>query len=289
VQKDNTNDQPLKKLKTNNKEQKEGHKDNNENTNEQTKKQKEGKDPTRTVYVGNLPHGTKKRALSNHFGEYGSVVSIRQFDKKPKPAYAYVTFATQEQAHAAKAAYGREFRGNFLRVSMQGENVEDENTFCVFVRIPPNTTEVELKEFFSKCGKVNLVRAIHNIKEGKHHAIVNFRKEKGMQEALKKNGEEFKGMKLNIKLSKHSQAANTTNRPASQHQGNRRQSKEKSNSELELEVSSPPNKKRKYIKTINKTPKRGTPSPSRWEGNSESPTTTTTTVTPNSKKILFFP
>ena len=111
-----------------------------EEANEESDEPEEEPEPEdaggRTVFVGNVPGGTKAKTLKREFGRYGAVESVRlrsvalaPGSKLPrraaamtaavdpgKAANAYVVFKDAAAAEAALAANMTEFRGHHLRV-----------------------------------------------------------------------------------------------------------------------------------------------------------------------------
>lgn len=73
------------------------------------------------IYVGNLPYSTTEDALSELFGNYGSVSRVKiisDFATGRSKGFAFVTMDQSEEAEAAIAALnGSELEGRALRVN----------------------------------------------------------------------------------------------------------------------------------------------------------------------------
>lgn len=68
---------------------------------------------TKSVYVGNLPHGTTEDELRDLFAEFGPVEEVRVIEGK---GFAFVDVPSESVADAIAAMNGRDFNGRALRV-----------------------------------------------------------------------------------------------------------------------------------------------------------------------------
>jgi len=68
---------------------------------------------TKSVYVGNLPHGTTEEELRELFAQYGPVESVRVIEGK---GFAFVDLSDEKAGDAIRAINGMDFKGRVLRV-----------------------------------------------------------------------------------------------------------------------------------------------------------------------------
>lgn len=72
------------------------------------------------IYVGNLSYKTTEEGLSDYFAEFGNVEELKIIQDREtgrSKGFAFVTFATKEDAEKALAANGQEFDGRRLKVN----------------------------------------------------------------------------------------------------------------------------------------------------------------------------
>lgn len=71
------------------------------------------------IYVGNLPYHVSEDELRNYFSKFGSAKSIRvirNFKTGRSKGYAFVTYATSNEAQAALLAHGKDMQGRSMVV-----------------------------------------------------------------------------------------------------------------------------------------------------------------------------
>lgn len=68
---------------------------------------------TKSLYVGNLPHGTTEDELRELFAQYGPVESVRVIEGK---GFAFVDISDEKAGDAVQALTGADFKGRALRV-----------------------------------------------------------------------------------------------------------------------------------------------------------------------------
>jgi len=68
---------------------------------------------TKSLYVGNLPHGTTEDELRELFAEFGPLEAVRVIEGK---GFAFVDLSAESAAEAITALSGRDFNGRALRV-----------------------------------------------------------------------------------------------------------------------------------------------------------------------------
>lgn len=69
---------------------------------------------TNNLYVGNLNYNTTQQDVEELFSNYGTVLSVKLFERK---GFGFVEMSTQVEAESAKEKLdGAEFKGRNLRV-----------------------------------------------------------------------------------------------------------------------------------------------------------------------------
>lgn len=71
------------------------------------------------IYVGNLPYHISEGELRDYFSQFGathSVRVIRNFKTGRSKGYAFVSYSTSNEAHAALYAHGKELQGRSIVV-----------------------------------------------------------------------------------------------------------------------------------------------------------------------------
>jgi len=68
---------------------------------------------TKSLYVGNIPHGTSEQELRDFFNEFGPLGDIRIIEGK---GFAFVDVPAERAADAIAATNGKDFNGRALRV-----------------------------------------------------------------------------------------------------------------------------------------------------------------------------
>ncbi len=69
--------------------------------------------PTKSLYVGNLPHGTTEDELRELFAQFGPLEAVRVIEGK---GFAFVDLPDDKAAEAIAAMNGRDLKGRALRV-----------------------------------------------------------------------------------------------------------------------------------------------------------------------------
>ena len=134
----------------------------------------------RTVFVGNLPVGTKPKALKKHFSQYGTVEAVRfraAAAANPKMSqraavitgeltgdaicgyvlYAQCTSATRALAASGEMAFGRHLRIDLAAApgsSSATATRHDAKRSAFLGNLPHHVTDEALWELFSQCGRV---------------------------------------------------------------------------------------------------------------------------------------
>ena len=169
-----------------------------------------------TVFVGNVPLGTKEKELSKLFKAYGAVESVRfrsvplnPKGKEPlkvafhRGAYvegrdtmcAYVVFKTMAAAEkAAKEANNTLFKDKHLRVDAASNTPAYPPKRSVFVgNLAYDAKEEDLRAFFEECGPVEAVRIVRGkgARTGTGIAFVAFADRATVTTAVLKNGTKF--------------------------------------------------------------------------------------------------
>ena len=68
---------------------------------------------TKSLYVGNIPHGTSEQELRDLFDEYGPLGDVRVIEGK---GFAFVDVPEENAADAIAAMNEKDFNGRALRV-----------------------------------------------------------------------------------------------------------------------------------------------------------------------------
>ena len=172
----------------------------------------------RTVYVGNLPVDTTRKALRKHFAAYGTVSTARfrsASAANPKMGLraavitgevvgdaisGYVVFADRQGAVAATRASGTIVFGRHLRIapaSRPGESsaaaARHDLRRSVFLgNLPFDIADETLWSLFGDCGEISYVRIVREPKtqQGKGFGYVGFDDEGAVERALKLHGTE---------------------------------------------------------------------------------------------------
>lgn len=178
----------------------------------------------RTVFVGNLPVDTEKKALKTLFKKYGNIESMRFRSvvaadlKTPKRVAfikkethpertsmnAYIVYEEAESAQKALELNGHKFNEHYMRVDVAGGAKKHNHKKSIFVgNIPFDAKEETLREHFVDCGVVENVRIIRDKKTGlgKGFGYINFEESHSVDFALKLNGQTLKNRPLRIQRS----------------------------------------------------------------------------------------
>lgn len=189
----------------------------------------------RTVFVGNVPTGVKKRALIAIFKPYGVVESVRfrsaafadpsqprlvslarkEFHDRRAAMNAYVVFKSANDAERALAANGVQMSPpassdgatqptpHVLRVDRA--SAQHNHTLSVFVgNLPYDAQEDEVRRHFQGCGEVSGVRLIRDRKLniGKGFGYVLFSTKAATTTALLLHGTKLRGREIRVFASK---------------------------------------------------------------------------------------
>jgi len=174
----------------------------------------------RTIFVGNVPIGIKRKAIEKVFSQYGDVESVRcrsiafQNPKLPrKAAYvlknfheqrdsmnAYVVFAQKESVEKALACNGQLIGDKHVHVDRAATPSVD-HTKSVFVgNLPFISNEEQLRELFKPIGNVEAVRIVRDrvSNVGKGFGYVRFQSTADAKSALALHGTQFMGRELRV-------------------------------------------------------------------------------------------
>ncbi|XP_064475219.1 RNA-binding protein 34-like [Ornithodoros turicata] len=169
----------------------------------------------RTIFVGNLPAATSKKELKRLFSKYGAIEGLRfrsiapareKFSKKvaainrklinenKKTVNAYIVFKETKSANDALEANATTVATNHICVDKVDGKRQVDSSKSVFIgNLPLHTTDEELWECFSQCGKVRSVRIVRdsNTGMGKGFGFVSFNGLDAVALALEMNGTEI--------------------------------------------------------------------------------------------------
>ncbi|KAK9812953.1 hypothetical protein WJX72_006275 [[Myrmecia] bisecta] len=206
----------------------------------------------RTVFVGNLPLATKRKALTKLFSQYGTVQSVRLRSVPVKPdlkmprkaailsgnlsetrgiANAYIVFESTEAADAALAQNMQELGGLHVRVDRAAKKsiggstagVEYDRSRSVFVgNLPFDIEDEELIRLFNdrsdELGMEDAVSAVRVVRDSQSHlgkgfAFVLLKTRAAARAALSLDGQEVR--KRAIRVTRVQAAAKAAKKPAS--------------------------------------------------------------------------
>jgi len=198
-----------------------------------------GDDPdrlARTVFVGNLPPDTSRKAVAKHFGAFGRVESVRirsvasanlkleqraaVIKKAVNTAVrdavnAYVVFADAAPVEAAVAtnaqlAFGRHLRVDRAAPPSGGATGATTHKRSVFLgNLPFDLQEEAVWEAFSSLGSVEAVRLIRDpqTQQGKGFGYVTFADKVGVEAALARHETTLAGRTIRVQRCKSAAAA----------------------------------------------------------------------------------
>lgn len=165
-----------------------------------------------TLYVTNFPPTTDDLQLRKLFKDCGEIFSIRWPSLKYNThrRFCYISFRTAEGAAAATKLDGQSLGGVYKLVSKYSnpakkkdrEGAMAEGRELHITSLDPTLTEDDLKEVFSKYGKVEKVNILKNrVGESKSAAFVSFEKKEEATAALDLDKTKLKSRVLNVEMS----------------------------------------------------------------------------------------
>ncbi|ORY01547.1 hypothetical protein K493DRAFT_405534 [Basidiobolus meristosporus CBS 931.73] len=157
-----------------------------------------------TLFVSNLNPDTDEVELAEFFKDCGSVVDVRIVKDKEgaSKGYAYVEFASEEQAQTAQSKDGHTLNGRDISTHVSPEKTSDPKTIfvCNFSR---TIEENWIRELFKSFGEIEEIR-MPLTKEGRSRcfAYVQFKHSQSAESAVSLNGQEFEpGKPLSVAIS----------------------------------------------------------------------------------------
>ena len=167
-----------------------------------------------TIYVTNFPPTADEAYIRELFGKYGDIVDIRfpslKFNTHRR--FCYVQFKTSGQAKAATELDGTVLDGNFslvAKISDPGKKQRrhgalEEGREVYVCNVDWKASEAEIKELFSKHGKVEQARIPRNVAgKSKGVAFVVFSTKEEANAALELNLTKFKTRVIEVEMSSH--------------------------------------------------------------------------------------
>ena len=154
------------------------------------------KEENTQILIKNIPDTATEELLQKNFEKFGKILKIKiEQDMEGKPTgNAILEFETkQEKDLALNSNEEFEIEGKKIEI----KDLMNEGRTLFVGNIPYSTTEEEIKDFFSECGKVN-VKYFQNNGRFKGYAHVSFQDENAIEIALKKNGEKIGGREIKI-------------------------------------------------------------------------------------------
>ena len=154
------------------------------------------KEENTEILVKNIPEDATESLLMNTFEKYGKISNIKiDKDKEGKSlGSAIIQFETkQEKNEVFNLNEEIELKGKKLEVK---DPINEQRTLFVG-NIPYSSTEQDISNFFSDCGKV-YVKFFYINKDFKGFAHVTFEDDNAVENALKKSGEKVGERKIKI-------------------------------------------------------------------------------------------
>lgn len=148
------------------------------------------------ILIKNIPETMTEDLLQQNFEKYGKILKINiEQDTDGKPTgNAIIEFETKQQKESVLNS-NEEFILEGKRVEIK-DPVNEGRTLFVG-NIPYSSTEEEIINFFSDCGKVD-VKLFYINGKSKGFAYVTFQDDNAVQNAFKKNGEKMGEREIKI-------------------------------------------------------------------------------------------
>lgn len=183
----------------------------------------------RTLFIGNLPVGLKRKQLRKLFQDYGKIASLRfrsvaisdlklgrkiclktnKINENALNKNAYIVFEHEECLDKALSKNGSMVNDRCIRVDKvvkSRQQVKDDSKNSIFIgNIPFAATEEEVRAALVQCGEIEYVRLLRDAKTniGKGFGYVKFVDSSGVMFAMKiKDNVEVNGRKLRIQRCK---------------------------------------------------------------------------------------
>ena len=154
------------------------------------------KEENTQILIKNIPETTSEEMLEKTFEKYGKILKIKieqDMDGK-RTGEALIEFETkQEKDLVVNSNEQFEIEGKKIEI----KDLNNEGLTLFVGNIPYSSTEKEIEEFFSECGKVD-VKFFYINTSFKGYAYVTFQDKNSTEIALKKNGEKLGGREIKI-------------------------------------------------------------------------------------------
>ncbi|KAH7301728.1 hypothetical protein KP509_23G039200 [Ceratopteris richardii] len=163
------------------------------------------RNPTCTIYVGNLPVDVREQEIEDLFYKYGRIVDIELKLPPRPPGFCFVEFEDARDAEdAIEGRNGYKYEGNYLRVELahggRGPTFNDRRSnnssgrgapiprraeFRVFVsKLPQTASWQDLKDHMRKAGDVSFAQVFRE--GGGTVGIVDYTNHEDMKYAIRK-------------------------------------------------------------------------------------------------------
>lgn len=183
----------------------------------------------RTLFVGNLPVGLKRKQLRKLFDEFGKIQSLRfrsvaisdlklgrkvclktnKINENATSKNGYILFEQEECLDKALSKNGSLVNDHYIRVDKvvkSKQEVKKDSQNSIFLgNIPFSATEEEIRIVLLQCGDIEYVRLLRDAKTniGKGFGYVKFADSSGVMFAMKmKDNIEVGGRKLRVQRCK---------------------------------------------------------------------------------------
>lgn len=169
------------------------------------KVQMAGGESTKTtrIYVGGLgPTVDETTGIQKHFAKCGDIVKFEVPPSRKKKdetrGFVYITYSDATGAESALKLNDTMYKGK-IRLAVQYATSDKElaekmgkDEFTVAVTNLPKCDEESLRAHFASCGP------IRNYKQSRGIVVISFKSKSGRMDALKLDGQEYKGRPLKV-------------------------------------------------------------------------------------------
>ena len=183
----------------------------------------------RTLFIGNLPVGLKRKQLRKLFADFGKIQTLRfrsvaisdlklgrkvclktnKINENATSKNAYIVFEHEECLDKALSKNGSLVNEHYIRVDKvvkSKQEIKEDSKNSIFLgNVPFSATEEDIRTALLQCGDIEYVRLLRDAKTnvGKGFGYVKFVDSSGVMFAMKiKDNVEVNGRKLRIQRCK---------------------------------------------------------------------------------------
>ena len=169
------------------------------------------------IFINGIPYETKEEELRQLFSKYGNIEILKlpkYQDSGRNIGYCHIYYSSPESASKALELDNYTLGQRYLNVSLANKSSDQLNIsekinpndvpvdcLTIFIRnLPYETTEKDVGDKFSSCGKIKAIRFVYNSKNKKFKGFcyIDFKEHKSLLKALELNGKDFQGRKLQV-------------------------------------------------------------------------------------------